>query len=71
MLITSEPKKVNLRGDIKDCFLNTYKCDFCGLEWTQVSRKGYGETTEGGKNSKPVSTQVQCSRCKNFIPTWR
>jgi len=67
MLLTSKEGKLKSG---KECFMNFYKCDWCGLEWEQITRKGYGENKEGTPHSKPVSTQIQCARCKNFIPSW-
>ena len=43
-----------------------YKCNYpkCGYEF----ERDVG-TSSGGKHST-VSTQVQCPKCKNYLPTW-
>jgi len=41
-----------------------YKCGWCGNKFTRYVAK-----SSGGKHNN-VSTQVQCDRCKNFLPTW-
>ena len=43
-----------------------YKCNYpkCGYEFERDVR-----TSAGGKHST-VSTQVQCPKCKNYLPTW-
>lgn len=46
---------------------NLYVCDWCKYEFYQTVGKGYGQ----GKNSKPVSSQVVCPSCGNFMPTWK
>lgn len=43
-----------------------YKCTWpkCGYEFEREVG-----TYSGGKHNR-VSTQIQCPKCKNFIPTW-
>ena len=43
--------------------LNEYKCGWCGTLFKQrVFYSSDGKT--------PLSTQVKCTNCLNFIPTW-
>lgn len=54
-----------LRVEKSGATTNRYRCDWCGFEWEQTVRVG------SGQGSSRVSSQVQCKRCHNFIPTWK
>lgn len=71
MLITSETKEIDAKGDgdKKEYQFNYYVCDWCGLEFEQVVRTIVASKSLTSDKVKLGSSQVQCARCKNFIPT--
>ena len=41
-----------------------YKCPYCKYEFSQYVG------TKSGRSDKPVSSQVKCPSCTNFLKTW-
>jgi hypothetical protein len=54
-----------MKNNNKDKTKFKYKCTWpkCGYEFTRY-------IGTAGEGHSAVSTQVQCPKCKNFLPTW-
>ena len=53
-----------------DYILNQYNCGYCGNTFKQYVRTTGGQEDAIGRISKKYSSQVKCSRCSNFLPTY-
>lgn len=51
-----------------------YKCKWCGHQFkakANYSASGISEVTGKAKKKSNLSSQIKCTKCGNFIPTWK